>query len=386
MKLFRALLFTSLILFISIIGRAQEGEAQELDSVIARVNTEIILKSAYTRELQGVIDDMKQRGLKDEELEKKLAEIKPGILDSLIDQQLLAQRAKELSIDVEAQVNEQLVRMMKENNIASIEELEQKMREVGIDLNDHKRTLRYKFLSDAVMGREVYGPIYQKLTEGTKREFYEKHQDWFSTPGEVELSIIFIQKGKNPLLQQQSLTKAKEIGDQARGGADFAALARSKSEDNGTAKTGGKIGTLKIPDLSPEIRVAVEKAPAGTITEPVPINNGYAVYRIDARKEPVVMPFEKDEVKNAVSQRLAMEKGEDSVKEYLAHLREDSFIEIDQRYQMPGLKTSSANIKRTPFSEETEKEKKRRQKREKKEKEQQQKDKETAKPKETAQK
>ena len=31
MKLFKTLLFISLVLFISVIGRAQEGEAQELE-------------------------------------------------------------------------------------------------------------------------------------------------------------------------------------------------------------------------------------------------------------------------------------------------------------------------------------------------------------------
>ena len=385
MKSVKAFLVISFFLFATLSVFAQEGDVKVLDEVIARVNTEVILRSAFDRQLEDFITEMRQRGMEVTELEKKVAEIKPSIIDSLIDQQLLTQRAKELSVEVEGQVNEQFVRLMKENNLTSLDELEQKMREVGIDINENKRMLRSRFMADAVLNREVYGDIYRKMTEGAKKEFYEKHKDWFSTPGEVELSRLFIRKPTNPLLQQQALTKAKEIATQIQGGGDFKAFVMSKSEDSSEiVRKSGYIGWVPLPQLSNEIRGAVEKLEVGKITDPIPVEGGFALFIVGARKEPVVKPFETDEVKGAVTQRLVMEKGEDAVKEYLAHLREDAFIEIDPKYQVPGLKTTSASIKRTPFSEESDKERNKRLKREKKEKEKQ--NKEAAKAKETVQK
>lgn len=382
MKLLQALLFLTLALILTNSVRAQEGDLQELDSVIARVNTEVILRSAYDRELKALKDDLQQRNMSVEEIEKKLAEVKPAILDNLIDQQLLTQRAKEINVDVEGQVNEQIVRMMKDNDIKTIEELEQKMRDVGMDLNEQKRLMRNKFLSDAVIGREVYSEVYRSLTERAKKEYYEQHKDWFATPGEVELRMIFVQKGKNPLLYEQFRTKAQEIANQAKGGADFQALVQSKSEDNATVSKKGYVGWLPFTNLSAEVRAAVEKAPVGTVTDPISLAAGYAIYRIEARKEPEVKPYENEEVKGAVSNRLVMEKGQTQVEAYLKNLREDAFIEIDPRYQLPGLKTTSASIKRTEFTGESDKERKKREKREKKEKEQQEKG--SAKAKETA--
>ncbi len=356
-----------------------------LDQVIARVNSEVILMSAFERELKSYIEEYKQRGKKDEEIEKELGELRAKILDGLIDQQLLSQRAKELSVDVEGQVNEQLVRIMKEVACDSLECLEQKMREVGVDINEQRRGMRTKFMSDAVLGREVYGQVSRNLTDQEKRQFYDKHKEWFEVPGEVELSRIFVRKPKDMLAQQQSIAKAKEIVTQLKGGGDFAALVRSKSEDPAEIVTkGGKIGKVALNQLPTEIRSVVEKAEIGSTTDSITLADGYAIFRVDARKESETRPYEDTEVKNAVFQRLVMEKGQVQIDEYLKQLREDAFIEIDPKYQIPGLKTASAQIKVTPYSEESDKEKKKRQKREKKEKERLEKD--AAKAKEAAQK
>lgn len=384
MKLFRTVIILSAVLCAVVGVQAQEGELQEVDSVIARVNTDVILKSTYQRELQNLIEEFKQQGLKDQELEKKINEVKPKLLDNLVDQMLLVQRAKELSIDVEPQVNEQLIRMMKENGLNSLEELEQKMREVGVDINEVKRNLRTYFQADAVRMREVYRMAFVQLTEKDKRDYYEKHKEWFVVPGEVTLSRIFIQGGKNALQDAVLREKAKEIVAQARSGAvDFGTLVQRVSEDApDLVKKKGLIGTIKIPDLAPAIREAISTAPVGTVTDPIKLDNGYAIFRVDARKEQVTRPFEDEEVKNAVSQRMAFERGQAQMDDYLKKLRGDAFIEIDPRYQMPGSQVNSAQIKRTPYSEESEKERKKREKRERKEKERQ--EKEAAKAKEAA--
>ncbi|MBK6799380.1 MAG: SurA N-terminal domain-containing protein [Acidobacteria bacterium] len=112
---------------------AQEGDAKLIDEVIARVNSGVIMRSAFESAQKDVLEELKKQGLKGEELEKKFNEWKPRILDELINTQLLAQRAKDLSINVEPQVNQQLLRMMKENNCESVECLGQKMREAGFD-------------------------------------------------------------------------------------------------------------------------------------------------------------------------------------------------------------------------------------------------------------
>lgn len=342
---------------------AQEGEAKLIDEVIARVNASPIMRSAFEGAQREVLEQMKNQGLKPEELEKKLAEWKPRILDQLIDTQLLVQRASDLSINVDPQVNEQLVRIMKENNIQSLEDLEQKMREVGVDINEVKANLRANFARQAVLNREVYGKIFFGLTEKDKRDFYEKHKEAFATPAEVTLSHIFIAAGKDA---EAALKRAQDAQTQASTAADFGALAQRLSEDPATAAKKGAIGTLKLTELAPEVREAVEKLKAGEVSVPVKLNNGYSVFRVDARKEAVARAFEDREVQDAVAQNLTGERSETQIDTYLTKLRNDAFIEIDPRYQFPDSKVKSASIKHTPYMDESEKKK---QKKDKKDKE-----------------
>jgi parvulin-like peptidyl-prolyl isomerase len=355
MKLKFALMLFSLAFVLCAPALAQEGEAKLIDEVIARVNASPIMRSAFEGAQREMLEQMKNQGLKPEEIEKKLAEWKPRILDQLIDTQLLVQRSSDLSINVDPQVNEQLVRIMKENNIQSLEDLEQKMREVGVDINEVKANLRANFARQAVLNREVYGKIFYGLTEKEKRDFYEKNKQAFATPGEVTLSHIFIVAGKDA---EAALKRAQDAQTQAATAADFGALAKRLSEDPNTASKEGLIGSLKMTELAPEVREAVEKLKAGEVSAPVKIGNGYSVFHVDALKEPVVRPFEEREVVDDVAQRITYERSETQIDEYLTKLRNDAFIEIDPRYQFADSKVKSASIKHTPYSEDSGKKKK----------------------------
>jgi parvulin-like peptidyl-prolyl isomerase len=349
MKKMRIIAAGFLALALTGAARAQEGELKPVDQVIARVNSSIILKSAYDRAQMELLESLKQQGLKDAELEKKFNEFKPMVLDQLIDTELLVQRGRELSIDVKAQVNQHLLRLMKDNNLTSLEDLETKMREVGIDILEVRRILETRFISDAVRNKDVFAKIFFGLTEKEKREFYEKHKEAFSTPGEVTLSRIFVAFGKD---EAAALTRAQDITAQARSGAaDFAALANRHSEED-LGKKGGVIGALKIPDLSTEVRTAVGTAKVGTVTDPIKLDNGFAIFRVDARQEPVVKPFDEKEVQEAVAQQITYERGETEMEKYLEKLRGDAFIEVAPSYQLANSKIKSNQIKRIPFSPE----------------------------------
>jgi parvulin-like peptidyl-prolyl isomerase len=300
-----------------------------------------------------------------EELEKRFNEWKPRILDDLISNQLLAQRAKDLQINVDAQVNQQILRLMKENNCDSDKCLEQKMREAGYDIEEFRRVLGENFSREAVLGQEVYGKIYRALTEKEKREFYEKNKQLYAEPGEVTLSNIFIASGKDP---DQALARAKEIVIQARAGAvDFKTLAEKYTESE-PGKKDSSLGTFKIPELKPEVKAVVENAKAGDVTDPIKLETGYSIFRVDQRKEPNQLPFEDERVTNHVGRALVEQHAGKETEEYLTKLRNDAFIEIDPRYQFESSKVKSAQIKRVPYSDDNGKKKKDKKEKEKEKK------------------
>ena len=361
-----ALMFGAVVLPGSNFALAQDPDANLVDEVIARVNSGVIMRSSFETSQRDVLEELKKQGLKGDDLEKKFSEWKPRILDELINTQLLAQRAKDLSINVDAQVNQQLLRMMKENNCESLECLSQKMREANYDIEEVKRIMSENFSKDAVIGREVYGRVYQQLTEKDKRDAYEKNKEFFTEPGELTLSRIYVAFGKD---QAQATARAQEILKQARGGAiEFGTLAERYSDDELGRKNKGLIGVIKIPDLAPTVREAVEKATVGSITDPVKLENGLYIFRIDQRKDSVALPFDDEKVQDAIGRYLVNLKSEKQIEEYLAKLRDEAFIEIDPRFQFDNSKVKSAQIKRVPYIEE--KERKRLEKEQQKERKQ----------------
>lgn len=365
MKLVTRILFLGILMTCVASAYAQSSDAPPVDEVIARVNTGVIMRSTFEAAQKEQLEQLKNSGLKGEELEKKFKELKPKILDELIHTQLLAQRAKDLSINVEPQVNQQFLRMMKENNCESKECLSQKMREAGYDMEEVTKLLTENFSREAVLWNEVQMKIFRSLTEKEKREAYEKNKEFLTVPGEVTLSQIFIALGKDP---NQSLLKAKEIVTQARGGAaDFVALGERFSEDEICKKQKCKLGpSIKISDLAPDIKTAVENAAVGAITDPIKLENGFYIFKIDERKEPKLMPFEDEGVQQRLGQYLVSQQAEQQIDAYLGRLRDDAFIEVDPRFQFEGSKVRSAQIKRVAYSEENEKTRKKRDKEERK--------------------
>jgi parvulin-like peptidyl-prolyl isomerase len=352
MKLINVALLLGVALLGANVACAQESDVKPIDEVIVRVNAGVIMRSAFESAQRELLDELKKK-YSGEELEKQFNEWKPRILDDLIGNQLLAQRAKDLSINVDAQVSQQILRLMKENNCDSDKCLEQKMREAGYDIEEFKRILGENFSREAVLGQEVYGRIYKSLTEKEKREFYEKNKEAYAEPGEITLSSIFIARGKDP---DQALARAKEIVVQARAGAvDFKTLAQKYTESE---QKDPSLGTFKIPELKPEVKAVVEKAKAGDVTDPVKLDAGYSIFRVDQRKEPNQLAFDDERVQNHVGRALVEQHAGEEVEAYLAKLRNDAFIEIDARYQFENSKVKSALIKRVPYSDDNSKKKK----------------------------
>jgi peptidyl-prolyl cis-trans isomerase SurA len=354
MKLINVALLLGVALLGASVACAQEGDMKPIDEVIVRVNAGVIMRSAFESMQREYLEELKKK-YSGEELEKQFNELKPRILDDLINNQLLVQRAKDLSINVDAQVNQQVLRTMKEFNCDSDKCLEQKMREAGYDIEEFKRIFSENFSRDAVLGQEVYRKLLMSQTEKEKREFYEKNKQTLIEPGEVTLSNIFIAFGKD---QDQALARAKEIVAQARAGAvDFKTLAQKFTESE-PGKKDPSLGTFKIPDLKPEVKAVVENAKTGDVTEPIKLEAGYSIFRVDQRKEPNQLGFDDERVQNFIGRSLIDQRMGDEVEAYLTKLRNDAFIEIDARYQFSNSKVKSVQIKRVASSDDNSKKKK----------------------------
>jgi peptidylprolyl isomerase len=101
-------------------------------------------------------------------------------------------------------------------------------------------------------------------------------------------------------------------------GADFAALARSLSDDTATAERDGEVGWVAEPDLRAEIRAQVIGLPKAGTTEPIRLDDGWHILKLVDTEAARTRPLA--EVRDALVQRIRAERVEANRRAYMAEL------------------------------------------------------------------
>ena len=336
-----ALFFT--LTFTSPVKAQEEGVPTVIDEVIAQVNDQVITLSMLKREMREASDTLKTRGMADGQAAEEVAKNQPKIIANLINEQLLIQKGKEiprLTEDVEAEVNREMLRVMKAQSFKTLEELETAMRASGVEPADVRQTLRSQFMRQAVLGREVDAKIFYSLGGDEVKRYYDANRAKFVKPESIELSEIYLSLAGKP--EAEVRAKAAQIVVQARGGADFGTLAVTHSEREQDGKrvapeTKGKVGRYEVPALRAEVATAVKNVSKGGVSDPVRLDEGYQIIRVDERTSAADSTFNEEQVRGAITQ----ERAEKEREAYIATLRRDAYIKLAPAYEatvMPLLK------------------------------------------------
>ena len=314
---------------------AQAQEAELVNEIVARVNNDIVTRVDYLNALRDFKEELtrqlQQAGKSDAEINAEFERQKPTVLNYIIEDLLLEQKAKELNIDVEAEVNQQMAEIAKENGQPSVLAFENELKKQGLDPETARGTLRRRLQQQYVIQREVLQPIYQRLSEKEKREFYDKHKDGFTTPGEVTISEIFLPLEGHTADEVEQ--RARRLVVELRAGKNFEQAVQENSPANrATRAQKGKVGTFKQGELNKDITAAISTLKPGDVTEPIRLQDGFQIIRLDDRKPETLVPFEDPRVQSSIGRMATMELADSARKQYLKKLRQESYIEITKGY------------------------------------------------------
>ncbi len=262
-----------------------------LDEPVAQVDNYVIMLSQLKRENNEFRETLtKQRGMTPEQAEAEIQKRQPEVILNLINEALLVQKGKDtprLPEEVEAEVNREVMRVAKNSNIPSIEELEEAMRREGMILADIKETLRRQFMRQAVLRNEVDAKIYYGLTEKELREYYDANRDRFIS---VTLSEVFLSLAGRT--EEEVKAKAADLAKRARAGTSFEELVEKNSEHEQTKKTkgvladpDGKTRWFLVSELATDLAAAVKGLKAGGVSDPVKADEGYMILRVNERDD-----------------------------------------------------------------------------------------------------
>jgi len=242
------------------------------------------------------------------------------------------------------------------DRIGSKEKFNEALKQNGISTAQFKKDLK-----EEVKIKKLLGIISKvKVTDADASKFYKKNIDKFKYPDKVRASHILIAanpeelKGKiaaeplnkglskkeiedkvNKELAIRKEKSEKIMADVKKNPADFEKIARSVSEDPGTAKKGGDLGFFaKNEMVEPFSKVAFNQK-ANTLSELVQTPYGYHIILVKDRMKAGQEPYEK--VKDQIITYLENKEQGKVLDDLLESLKKQAKIE----YVNPEFKPSS---------------------------------------------
>lgn len=332
----RSLKILAIAVLVMTFGAPQVRAAHVVERIIARVNSEIITQTQYEREKAQLREELSQQ-YSGAELDAKLNDESKNLLRNLIDQSLMVQKAKDEDINVETDIIKRLDQMRKQDNLATIEDLQKDAEQQGINWEDFKDKIRRQILMQEVISRDVGSRIV--ITRAEEQQYYNAHKDDFKSTGLIHLAEILVSTEKHK--PEEAEKRANAALAELKDGAKFNAVVKKYSDDP-SADQGGDIGIMKNGSIAPEIAAALAKIDTNEYTDPIHVKSGYLILRLVERFSPGIPKFE--EVESRVQETLYSQRMEPKLREFLNQLRNDSYTFLAPGYIDTGAVTPGAAL------------------------------------------
>jgi len=293
-----------------------------IESIVARVNDDIISQSELAESERAVIEEIYSKN-KGDSLQKELGRAKTELLRDLITKKLLIQQAERM-YDI-TKMQDAFVRQFKEQQkIGSNADLEKLLREEGLTLDEFKTRLIEINAPSSVVDMEVRDKI--SVSDAEVEKYYNDHLSDLSTADKASYREIAMKLGDD---RDAVLAKAQELARRARSGEDFAALAKENSQVDASVR-GNVLGPFLHGELSSEIETAVFAAKAGDVLDPLVVGDAVHVIRLESRDQSVAPPLAS--VRDKIYDGLEAHKFQTGLNDYLESLWRNSDIHVADDY------------------------------------------------------
>lgn len=153
-----------------------------------------------------------------------------------------------------------------------------------------------------------------QISDNELQQYYDSHKKDYEQ-NKVKGSHILVEKEED----------AKEISAKLKAAPDtFAAIAKEKSIDKGSAPNGGDLGWFEKGRMVPEFEKVAFETPKGQISEPLKTRFGWHIIKVEDKLEGVTAPF--DEVKETIRTTLLENKKKEVVENLVLALKQKAHL------------------------------------------------------------
>src|SRR5882724_3736009 len=262
--------------------------------------------------------------------------LKLNVLDELINNEILLERAKKLNLEAsDGEVEDKFTEL---KSPYTEDEFQRQLKERGVSADDLKRDLRRQLSIQKLLNREVVAKI--TITDQDVSDFYNANKAQFNVAEpQYRIAQIVVTPRKEPQVRNrknddatneaEAQRKVKMLMDRLNSGADFAQLAMDYSEDMNTATTGGDLGYVPESALNqsdPALKKLVIGLKAGQVSPPIQLKEGYRILKLITRESPGLRGISDPQVQQTIRDTLRNRKEQLLKSAYLAIARDEARV------------------------------------------------------------
>ena len=264
------------------------GGSPPVDGVVAVVGTTPILRS----DVEERLAQARAAGQKMPEDSASQRAMLRSILDAIIDEELLVQKAKEEKVEVsDNDVNADVDKRMQtiRTRFTTEKEFRDELKKSGFGTVDEFR----RWLMDQSRRSQLQQKLFEKLRTDGKitpaavsnaevDEFFNKNSSQLQKlPATVTLRQIVVAPKPTPRQDSIALAKAESLYVEIQKGGDFEQIAKRESMDPSTKELGGDLGWRRRGDFVPEFDRVYFALRPGVVSPPIKTVFGYHLIRVD---------------------------------------------------------------------------------------------------------
>jgi parvulin-like peptidyl-prolyl isomerase len=292
--------------------------AELVEKILARVNDRLITNSEFQRRV--VAASHAPQASTDQ------AQIKREVLQDLIMEKLLEERAREMSVSAsDEEIETAVERVKRQYNLATDQEFDAALAASNMTRDDLKRQMRQTIILQKVIGRDVTSKL--DISEDMLRLEYERQKEnLYRVPESARVSEIVIRFPANDAAaRERAVARLEEARTKLAAGTPFADLAKEYSE--GTAKDrGGDLGMVSKGELLPALDAAVFADSPLEYPAPALQPRSIHLFRVTDRKPAGYRAFA--DVSEDLKKRIGENLYEKRFGEYVTKLRREAYVKI----------------------------------------------------------
>jgi peptidyl-prolyl cis-trans isomerase SurA len=308
-----------------------QKQSQPAEGVWAVVNGTSITRTDVDKYYRTQLNPDAPAPSQDEALSLKL-----NILDELINNQILLQRAKKMGLQAaDGEVEDKFTEF---KSPYTEDEFQRQLKARGYTVDDLRGDIRQQLSIQKVINREVVAKI--AVTDQDVQDFYNQNRSQFNVAEpQYRLAQIVITPHRDPQLRNrknddattdaEAKLKAASLEQKLAGGADFGQIAMDYSEDSASSASGGDLGYVPESSLAqsdPALKRAVLALKPGQTSGVIVLRDSYRILKLVAKEAPGQRELSDPPVQQSIRDNIHNRKEQLLRAAYLAIARNDAKI------------------------------------------------------------